>query len=378
MKKLLLVLLSAMLVLSFTGCNTTEPVDPALSESTPDINTPTPSSNSGERIVTDLGGNTVKLPPATEIKRVVIITPPVTSILLGVIPDTEMIVGVSKLTFSFANPGILDKVFPNWSSVETGFVNDSLETNTEELLNLDPDIVFYYGDFQKSGIENLSIPIVDFMIQGETDPETLTIAQDILMRQIFDVEGSTTLEKEWEIANQKAKEILDTYTGEKKTALYVMNNMGGGITVYGSGTYADGCFENSGLVNVAADVKGEAEISMEQLYEWDPDYIYVFMGNPASVMLQNNVPGQDWSLLTAYKNKTILDMPQGISSWGASCSDSPLMTLWLINQSYPELLSTEEFRTLFAEYYVRMYGVELNDDLITNVLSPRELSQFED
>lgn len=372
MKKLLLILLSAMLVLSLAGCNATVPVEPSTSGSIPDTSTP-PSSGSGERTITDLGGNTVTLPPAEEIKRVVIITPPATSILLGVIPDTEMIVGVSKQTFAFANPEILGKLFPNWNSVETAFVNDNFETNTEELLNLDPDIVFYYGDFQKSGIENLGIPIVDFMIKGETDPETITIAQDNLMRHIFDVEGSTTLEKEWATSNQKAQEVLSTYTGEKKSALYVMNNTGGIITVYGSGTYADGCFESSGLVNVAADVKGQAEVSMEQLYQWNPDYIYVFMGTPASVMLQNKVQGQDWSLLAAYKNKTILDMPQAISSWGASCSDSPLMTLWLISQSYPDLLSADEFRALFSEYYEKMYGAELGDDVITSVLSPRKL-----
>ena len=363
MKKLLVIILSAVLVLSFAGCDA--PVE------TQDASTPTTSTNSEERTITDLGGNSVTLPSVEEIKRVVIITPPATSILLGVIPDTEMIAGVSELTFAFANPGILDKLFPNWSSVETSFVNDNFETNTEELLNLDPDIVFYYGDFQKSGIENLGIPIVDFMIKGETDPENLTIAQDLLMRQIFEVEGSTTLEKEWALVNKKAQEILETYTGEKKSALYVMSNMGGVITVYGSGTYADGCFENSGLVNAAADIEGQAEISMEQLYEWDPDYIYVFMGNPASVILQNEVPGQDWSLLTAYKNKAILDMPQAISSWGASCSDSPLMTLWLISQSYPDLLSEDEFRELFSEYYERMYSIELDDDLMTSVLSPR-------
>lgn len=49
---------------------------------------------------------------------------------------------------------------------ETAFVSEGFVSNTEELLNLDPDIVFYYGDSQKSGIENLGIPTVDFMIKG--------------------------------------------------------------------------------------------------------------------------------------------------------------------------------------------------------------------
>ncbi len=131
-------------------------------------------------------------------------------------------------------------------------------------------------------------------------------------------------------------------------------------------------FEKSGLDNAAASVSGQSEVSMEQLYEWDPDYVYVFIGSPASVMLNNRVRGQYWSLLNAYKNKSIIDIPQAAYSWGAPCSDSPLMPLWLISQSYPELMDENEFSVMFKEYYGRMYDIELEDDLIASVLSPRK------
>ncbi|SNS65212.1 iron complex transport system substrate-binding protein [Anaerovirgula multivorans] len=363
MKNLWIIILASVLALFFAGCGNV----PASSAS--DIED---TSRSLVRTVTDLGGNTVKLPPAEEIRRVVVIAPPTASILLGVIPDTDMIVGANERAFTSANNEIVGKLFPNWSRAETAFVSEGFVSNTEELLKLNPDIVFYYGDFQKSGIENLGIPTVDFMIEGENNPQTVTIAWDNLMRRIFDMEGSTTLEQEWKDSNQKAQEVLSTYKGEKKSALFLFSNTGGAIAVYGSHTYADTWFEKSGLINAAADVKGQAEVSMEQLYEWDPDHIYVFIGSPASMMLSNKVKGQDWSMLTAYKNKTIIDIPQAIYSWGSPCSDSPLMPLWLISRSYPELLSVKEFSTLFSKYYERMYGIELGDELITTVLSPRK------
>ena len=376
LKKPLMLILSAILLLSFAGCGQSptapeESSTPALQES--DVSTSpsqAPAGNS-KRTITDLGGNSVTIPSADEIKRVVIISPPTTSVLLGVIPDSDMIVGVNSRAFTTANTEIVGKLFPNWSNVETAFVSEGFVSNTEELLNLDPDIVFYYGDSQKSGIENLDVPIVDFMIKEDNNPESVTIAWDNLMREIFEVEGSTSLEREWDASNQKAQELLNTYTGEKKSALFLFSNMGGIITVYGSGTYADTWFGKSGLDNAAASVSGQIEVSMEQLYEWDPDYVYVFIGSPASAMLNNKVQGQDWSLLTAYKNKTIIDIPQAAYSWGAPCSDSPLMPLWLISRSYPELMSEDEFAVLFKEYYVRMYAIELEDELVTTVLSPR-------
>lgn len=369
LKKLLLPILFIFIILSFTSWTQSltsgQSSIPGAQETSASM-----SAVDGARTITDLGGHAVILPAADKIKRVVIISPPTTSILLGVISDTGMIVGVNSKAFTTANTEIVEKLFPNWCSVETEFVSKGFVSNTEELLNLDPDIVFYYGDFQKSGIENLGIPTIDFMIKGENNPETVTVVWDNLMRRIFEVEDLTTLEQEWKVSNQKAQQVLGTYTGKKKSALFLFSNTGGVITVYGRGTYAEIWFEKSGLLNAAAEVKGLAEISMEQLYEWDPDYIYVFIGSPALMMLDNKIQGQDWSLLTAYKNKAIIDMPQGIYSWGAPCSDSPLMPLWLIAKSYPELISMDEFLTLFSNYYERMYGIELDDELITSVLSP--------
>ncbi|HWR30917.1 MAG TPA: ABC transporter substrate-binding protein, partial [Negativicutes bacterium] len=365
-------ILSALLLLSFTGCGNTTVSDELSSQTTASGAITLSSSETEEtRTITDLGGNTVTLPPAKKIKRVVIISPPTTSVLLGVIPDTEMIVGINGRAFTTANTEIVEKLFPNWGSVKTDFVSEGFVSNTEELLKLEPDIVFYYGESQKPGIKNLGIPTVDFMIKGENNPEIVTISWDNLMRQIFDKEGSTTLEKEWKASNQKGQEVLSTYKGERKSALFLFSNMGGIITVYGSGTYADTWFEKSGLINAAADVKGQAEVSMEQLYEWNPDFIYVFIGSPASAMLQNKMQGQDWSLLSAYQNKAIIDIPQAIYSWGAPCADAPLMPLWMISKSYPELLSKNDFSELFSKYYERMYGIELGSDLIATVLSPR-------
>ncbi len=372
LKKIIFSVLSIVWVAALGGCSTS--VEPAASDELSVNTSVSPvASEPGMRTITDLGGNRVTLPPAEEIQRVVIISPPTTSVLLGVIPDSHRIVGINSRAFTTSNTEIISKLFPDWKNVETSFVSEGFVSNTEELLNLKPDIVLYYGESQKTGIENLDIPTVDFMVRGDYNPETVTIAWDSLMRKIFEVEGSASLQKEWGASNKKAKELLEPYTGEKKRALFLFSNTGGVITVYGSGTYADIWFEKSGLVNAAADVSGQAEVSMEQLYEWDPDDIYVFIGSPASAMLKNKIDGQDWSLLSAYKNNTIIDIPQAIYSWGAPSSDAPLTPLWLISKSYPELLSEDDFKTLFADYYNRMYDITLEKELIDIVLSPRQM-----
>ena len=362
-KKILFLILFALTV-ALAGCRA--PEHASVTET---------KSESGKRTITDLGGNTVTVPPSGEIQRVVIISPPTTSVLLGVLSDPDRIVGVNSRAFTTSNTEIVSKLFPNWNGVETSFVSEGFVSNTEELLNLRPDLVFYYGEAQKSGIENLGIPIVDMMKKGDTNPETVTIAWDNLMRKIFEVDDSVSLQNEWNASDKTGAEVFDTYAGEKKTALFLFSNTGGVISVYGSGTYADTWFLKSGLSNVAAEISGQAEVSMEQLYEWNPDFIYVFIGSPASTMLNNKINGQDWSLLSAYKNKTIFDIPQGIYSWGAPCQDAPLTPLWMISKSYPELLSESDFKMLFQDYYRRMYKITLEEELMFAVLRPRQLQK---
>ncbi|MEY8355206.1 hypothetical protein AALB39_17875 [Lachnospiraceae bacterium 54-53] len=129
------------------------------------------------RTIKDSGSNLAELPPVSEIERVVVITPPVTSVLLDVIPDNDRIVGLSPKAFAFSNADVMAKLFPNYTQVETTFVGDDFSINTEALLQLDPDIILYYGEVQKKGLENIGLPIVDFFSPGLTDPKDVTMVR---------------------------------------------------------------------------------------------------------------------------------------------------------------------------------------------------------
>lgn len=103
--------------------------------------------------------------------------------------------------------------------------------------------------------------------------------------------------------------------------------------------------------------------------------IFVFHNAPAQAILNNTIEGQDWSLLTAWKNKAVYDIPQTAYSWVTPCADSPLMPLWLISKAYPELYSEAEFRSEFSAYYERLHRVTLTDAEMDSVLALRKLEQ---
>ena len=110
-------------------------------------------------------------------------------------------------------------------------------------------------------------------------------------------------------------------------------------------------------------------VRVEQIQAWNPDIIFVFQGAPAQAYLGNNIEGQDWSMINAFKNKKIYNIPKTTYSWAAPCMDSPLMPMWLISKAYPELISKEEFSKEFKGYYKRVYGISLTDEEINSVLN---------
>ncbi|WP_353097158.1 ABC transporter substrate-binding protein [Tissierella praeacuta] len=379
MKRQIIILLLAIVMLySVAGCGRDIQQESSQTETNVDItnNESDEDIQSQVRTITDLAGNEVEIPAVTEIKHVVVITPPVTSVLLEVIPDTDMIAGLSPKTFVYSNEDVMEKLFPNYKDIETTFVGDDFSINTEALLALDPDIILYYGEIQKKGLENIGLPIINFFSPKLTDPKDVTVAWDNLLRQIFEVDDSESLEKEWEYFDTKVEAILAGQTEEPKRALWVFSNVSGSLVVAGSSSfdaYAESFFEKAGIVNVATGIEGTTEVDMEQIYEWSPDIIFVFHNVSAQRYLNNSIEGQDWSLLEAWKNQAIYDIPQTAYSWGAPCADSPLMPSWLISKAYPELYSEEEFRTELVRYYERLHNVTLTEADMDSILSLRNI-----
>ena len=324
------------------------------------------------RIITDLAGNKVSLPKAEKLNKVIIIAPPLMATFANVVGDTEKLVGVHPACIKSANKDLIDIIVPNWKDINTSFLK-GFKSNAEEVLKLNPDIILVYGDFQKEGLENIKIPIVDFYIE-DTQNQTWSVKIDTLMREIFEIEGEDTLEKEWSQANELVKSALKNINEEnRKRGLMIRNNNKESFSVRGGNYYGDDWLVKTGLTNTAGQLKGDnSEISMEQLYQWNPEVVYDFVGIDADVYLENSIEGRDWSKVDAFKNKQIYDMPIGMFNWGAPNVDSPLTLIWMTMKNYPGSIDPEFFNTYMKDFYKRQYDIELSDKLIKSILNPEK------
>ena len=158
-----------------------------------------------ERVIQDISGEDVKIPPAKDIKRVVIVAPPITSVVIKLIPDQKMIVGLNEKAFIQSDDGIMEKVFPKYKNIDTKFVGEDFSINKESLLALKPDIILYYGEAQKKNLENIGVPIINFFSPKLTDPKDVTIAWNNLLCEIFDIEKKSLLSDEWQHSEELSK-----------------------------------------------------------------------------------------------------------------------------------------------------------------------------
>ena len=328
------------------------------------------------RIIVDHTGREIEIP--VEINRIVISSiwplPSVYSLFEG---SAEKLVGIHPSSMAAAKNSILPKVVPDILDVNTDFLQGD-EINIEELMNLDPDVVFYGAD-NTAEYEKLAasgIPAIGFSTSKwdydcvETFENWVTLLGEVLQQQ-DKAEGIA------EYGHQVYDEIQAVLTEqgeelEKPRALILFNYGSGVMKVSGSNFFGQYWLESTGAVNVASELTGTAEVNMEQIYEWNPDIIYItnFSSVQPEDLYNNTIEGDDWSSVKAVQDQKVYKFPLGMYRWFPPASDTPLVLKWLAQKNQPELFADIDMEQEVKEYYQKFYQVELSDEEVDQIFHP--------
>ena len=112
---------------------------------------------------------------------------------------------------------------------------------------------------------------------------------------------------------------------------------------------------------------------MEQVYEWDPDIIFITNFSPYQPddLYNNTIDGDDWSNVTAVKNQQVYKFPLGMYRWFPPASDTPLVLKWLATK-----ISAGSFSKIWIwirrsrDYYEKYYNVTLTDEDLQKIYNP--------
>ena len=344
MKKLLALLLAAVMVFSLAACGAETPAPaateaPAVTEAPAETETPAdPTEESAAETVsfTDSTGRAVELP--ANITKIAPSGPVATMILAAFAPEKLVCTGTSigDDQAAFLYEGLSDLPM-------TGQLYGGKATfNLEELLATGAEVIIDLGDFKKSIADDLTA------LQEQTGLPCIFLEADLAhMADAFRSLG-TILGKE-ERGEELAKLVEETMTmAAENSAKVTEDQMVSVLYSSGSdplGTNAEGSSQaqvlgivgakNAVVVDEVTSKGGGNMINMEQLYNFDPNVVLVTDAAALEIIESETA----WQELRAVKDGKVYTVPTEPYCW-LSAPPSMNMILgvwWLGNLLYPEV-----------------------------------------
>lgn len=363
-----------MAITAFAGCGSQneQPVEESTvvttqeeTTSVQEETTTTEESVSEDKIVIeDQLGKTIELDGIPQ--RVATTIMPFPYIFYAVVGNNDNLVGCNPSSMIAYENSALKYMYPELKNADTSFVDTSFVVNVEELLKLNPDVVFQwnYMDDEIAKMEEAGIKVVALQYGTLDDLETwIRIIGKMFQKEDRAEELITYFNENVDEVTEK----ISTLSEDEYSNILILSD---NLKVTGTG-FANYWVEKSGAINPAKDLSGEAlNINMEQVYEWNPSIIYIgnFTELQPSDLTDNKLEGQDWSVVDAVQNKQVYKIPIGGYRWDPPGIETPLMVKWLAKIQHPELFEDMDMYEEVSKFYKDVYNFELTDEMLDGIL----------
>ena len=394
MKKSLSFICAMIFVLTAAGCGNTastssqtESSSSAASESSSSSETEETASEEvssaseetqGEyHIIVDHAGNEVEIP--YDIERIAVADIyPLPSVLSVFFDSAEKIVGMAPASMTAAQNSLLSELYPEILNAETGFT-DGTTINVEELIKLDPDVVFYGASNPEIGeqLQNAGIPGIAISVNKWEYNAIETLDNWIsLISEMFPENDKTQLVSDYsnEVYDEIQQRVADMTDEERARVFFLFQYTDTTIATSGQNFFGQWWADAIGAVNVAQELTTDNanQVSMEQIYGWNPDTILITNFNQASPddLFNNTIGSYDWSEIDAIKLGQVYKMPLGMYRSYTPGVDTPITLYWLAKTVYPELFEDIDVTEKTIDYYDTVFGVELTEEQAESIFTP--------
>ena len=186
-------------------------------------------------------------------------------------------------------------------------VKSGAETNLEEILALEPDVVIMATMAQTvdqvNALEDAGVKVV---VSDAQNLEGVYTAIELIGRIVGRDEEAAALVKEMQ---DTFAEIRAKAQDSGKTVYFEVSPLEWGLWAAGKGTFMDELTEICGLQNAFADVEGWGAVSEEQVFAKDPDYIVttsMYWGE-GPTPVEEILGRAGWDKLKAVQNQQIFN-----------------------------------------------------------------------
>ncbi len=359
MKHFLALALVLLLLVSLTGCA----ASPAATEDT--------------QVITDQDGFEVTLPK--QIDRIVVCDIlPLPSVLAVFFDSAEKIVGISGTSMNAAENSLLGQLYPEILKAETDFIDGST-VNAEELMKLQPDVVFYNASRKELGetLRKAGFPAVAISVNKweYNCIETLNNWIDLLS-QLFPENDKTKIvesysQKIYDLVQERVSSLPEE---DREQAFFLYQYSDTNLQTSGKLFFGQWWADAIGVKNVAEELSTDnsVAVNMEQIYAWNPSLIFItnFTSADSDALYNNTVGTYDWSVVDAVTNQRVYKMPLGMYRSYTPGVDTPVTLLWLAKTAYPVLFEDIDIIQEAKTYYREVFGITLTDAQAASIFNP--------
>jgi len=298
-------------------------------------------------------------------KKVVTIPIPLASLSITIDEGTSRLVSINPIAKEAINKGILGTIFPKRIELSTQGIGDSFMPNIEELLQLNPDIIFQWshrGETIVAPLKNAGLNIA-----------LLKYGKEEYTQKWFNMLGKAYgKEKRVEeiLSHRKAiqKKIQELTKQidkkDKPKALYFLRFYSG-LKVAGINTFNHYSINLSGGKNIP-NITNFKDVGVEEILKYDPEII--FLNNFEPKLSPKDIYNHPLlSLTKAAKNKQVYKMPLGGTRWDPPGQESPLLWLWLFKLMHPALVDFN-LKDEIKKAYKLLYNYDLDEKEMYQIL----------
>ena len=378
MKKILCMLLAGVMLISAAGCGGNEESavqeDPAATETTEEA---AKEEKADTHVITDHLGIEVEVP--YEVNRIAVGNIlPLPSVLTVFFDSAEKIVGMSPNSMSAAENGLLGELYPEVLNAETAYMNGT-DINLEELMKLEPDVVFYSASQPDQGeqLRNAGFAAVAISVNKWEYNAIETLNHwIILLSEIFPDNDKTEIvakysKEYYELVQERVAGIPEE---ERERVFFLFKYTDTNMQTSGSKFFGQFWADAIGAINVAEEIEmdNQVDANMEQVYAWSPSTIFItnFTAAQPEDLYTNAIGNYDWSAIDAVQNEKVYKMPLGMYRSYTPGADTPVTLLWFAKTTYPELFEDIDIIQETKDYYKAVFGLELTDDQAASIFAP--------
>lgn len=357
------ILVTLLLCISITGCGGQK-----VTSTAPKVETNSSTYTNASRTVTNLDGSVITVP--VEVNRIATVFGPAYEKVVVLGAEDKIIADGDFHISGWPWSNVIYKKLNN----VPGIPNAHTQLNIEDLLKYKLQVVFDFPNAkQVQKMKDAGIVDIPYASTGKFEDT----------KNILTVYGKVLGKKEEQAAQEYAKyfdekvkmvtDITSKIPENKKPSVYFANQKI--LLTHGNSSDVPEVIKLAGGRCVSQDVKGSSstQVSVEQLLQWNPEYIFVdhagSSGNePAESVIKKTLDDTRYQRISAVENQKVFICPTGVFFWDSGVQ-KVLLLMWMAQKLHPAEFSNLDMAKELKAFYTKFFNYNLSNDQAMKILA---------